>query len=314
MYCITENKRGVLSLNWHLPIHPRALSKGSLCFTQEDIPCTANVNWFPAIVMSPCSSKSRDPDGANIWEEHCLIWFWGSLWVACIRVWEEGYTCTAMPRINIRVYEHVYTGRRVYTCIYTSIHTCRGTRHRASTDVTPQLPSDLLLPNLGSALPLNHLHTSLVTAPAFIAAITEICELDRAPTIGRVSRFILHYLPLVLSEGSVPKEEEDTYSKSKVSSGSNKFEPSELLPFKMHERQIKVRHFHWILLSLRPQLFAIPWTCKCHFYFWFALCLCRCLLGTHWQCNLGAVLDIQNIQGVFLLVPPLKVLSTKKLI
>ena len=168
-----------------------------------------------------------------------------------------------------------------YIHVYTSIHTCRGTRHRASTDVTPQLPSDLLLSNLGSALPLNHLHTSLVTAPAFIAAITEICELDRAPTIGRVSRFILHYLPLVLSEGSVPKEEEDTYCKSQVSSGSNKFEPSELLPFKMHERRIKVRHFHWILLSLRPQLFSIPWTCKCHFYFWFALCLCRCLLGTH---------------------------------
>ena len=119
MYCITENKRGVLSLNWHLPIHPRALSKGSLCFTQEDIPCTANVNWFPAIVMSPCSSKSRDPDGANIWEEHCLIWFWGSLWVACIRVWEEGYTCTAMPRINIRVYEHVYTGIHMYIRVYT---------------------------------------------------------------------------------------------------------------------------------------------------------------------------------------------------
>ena len=112
-----------------------------------------------------------------------------------------------------------------YTHVYMSIHTCRGTRHRASTDVTPQFPSDLLLPNLGSALPLNHLHTSLVTAPAFIAAITEICELDRAPTIGRVSRFILHYLPLVLSEGSVPKEEEYTYSKSKEAPGQTSLSP-----------------------------------------------------------------------------------------
>ena len=116
MYCITENKRGVLSLNWHLPIHPRALSKGSLCFTQEDIPCTANVNWFPAIVMSPCSSKSRDPDGANIWEEHCLIWFWGSLWVACIRVWEQGNTCNGMA------YKHTDTSTSIHN-VYTSIHT-----------------------------------------------------------------------------------------------------------------------------------------------------------------------------------------------
>ena len=163
-----------------------------------------------------CKSKRRYPDRANIWGGHCLIWFWGSLWVACIRVWEESHTCNATPRIDIRVYEHLYTCIRAsvygYTCVYTSTHTCRGTRHRASTDVTPQLPSDLLLPNLGSSL-LNHLHRvcSGCTA-AFIAAIKEICELDRVPTMGRVSPFFLHYLSLVLFEGSVLKN-----SKKKLS-------------------------------------------------------------------------------------------------
>ena len=92
---------------------------------------------------------------------YCLIWFWGSPWVACIRVWEQGHTCNGMA------YKHTDTStsiHNVYTSIhtrgvYTSIHTCRDTRHRASTDVTPQLPSDLLLPNLGSSLLLNQLHS-----------------------------------------------------------------------------------------------------------------------------------------------------------
>ena len=102
--------------------------------------------WFVMILIAGRIQK---------WGGSPLIWFWGSPRVVCIRVWEASTRAVGMTCIQTYKYTqadvfantsvlYVYASVRVYT----RQHTCKDTRHRASTDVTPQLPSDLLLPNL----------------------------------------------------------------------------------------------------------------------------------------------------------------------
>ena len=60
--------------------------------------------------------------------------------------WRVYKRTSVHKQMYLQIQAYTYTRLCVY--IYTRQHTCKDTRHRASTDVTPQLPSDLLLPNL----------------------------------------------------------------------------------------------------------------------------------------------------------------------
>ena len=166
--------------------------------------------------------------GIQKWGGSPLIWFWGSPWVLCIRVWEDQHTCGGHDvYTNVQVYTSrcicKYKRIRMYTrlCVY-----IRGNTRARTRGIAPPLTS------LRSFLPtfycqiwplLNHMcaslyivyvcnintnkHTSVLFAKsssfsaiytrlhvwcreAFIAAIKEMCERDR-DTMGRISSIIL---------------------------------------------------------------------------------------------------------------------------